>query len=107
MSDGPIDRVWTVPNVLSIIRLRSEPISPEEGAYLGVEICRALDYAHRRAGIVHRDVTPRNVLVVQPNRASFVAAERDAAPFEVERVNEGVVRRLNEKFEVHAQRAPG
>jgi serine/threonine-protein kinase len=38
-------------------------VSPEEGAYLGVEICRALDYAHRRAGIVHRDVTPRNVLV--------------------------------------------
>ncbi|HET9930657.1 MAG TPA: protein kinase [Polyangiaceae bacterium] len=38
-------------------------ISPEEGAYLGVEICRALDYAHRRAGIVHRDVTPRNVLI--------------------------------------------
>lgn len=38
-------------------------VSPEEGAYLGVEICRALDYAHRRAGIVHRDVTPRNVMI--------------------------------------------
>lgn len=38
-------------------------VSPEEGAYLGVEICRALDYAHRRAGIVHRDVTPRNVII--------------------------------------------
>ncbi|HVW28346.1 MAG TPA: serine/threonine-protein kinase, partial [Polyangiaceae bacterium] len=38
-------------------------LSPEEGSYLGVEICRALDYAHRRSGIVHRDVTPRNVLV--------------------------------------------
>ena len=38
-------------------------LSPEEGAYLGVEICRALDYAHRKAGIVHRDATPRNVLV--------------------------------------------
>jgi serine/threonine-protein kinase len=38
-------------------------LSAEEGAYVGVEICRALDYAHRRAGIVHRDVTPRNVLI--------------------------------------------
>ncbi len=38
-------------------------LAPEEGAYLGVEICRALDYAHRKAAIVHRDVTPRNVLV--------------------------------------------
>ncbi len=39
------------------------PLSPEEGAYVGVEICRALDYAHRRASIVHRDVTPRNVMI--------------------------------------------
>ena len=38
-------------------------LDPEEGAYLGAEVCRALEYAHRRAGIVHRDVTPRNVLL--------------------------------------------
>src|SRR6186713_1688956 len=42
---------------------RSGPLSAEEGAHLGVEVCRALDYAHRRAGIIHRDVTPRNVLI--------------------------------------------
>lgn len=41
----------------------SGPLTPEEGAYLAVEISRALDYAHRKAGIVHRDVTPRNVLI--------------------------------------------
>ncbi|MBX3129255.1 MAG: serine/threonine protein kinase [Polyangiaceae bacterium] len=39
------------------------PLGPDEGAYVGIEICRALDYAHRRAAIVHRDVTPRNVMV--------------------------------------------
>jgi len=48
---------------LSEILAETGALSPEEGAYVGVEICRALDYAHRRAGIVHRDVTPRNVLV--------------------------------------------
>jgi serine/threonine-protein kinase len=38
-------------------------LSPEEGAYVGIEVCRALDYAHRRMNVVHRDVTPRNVMV--------------------------------------------
>lgn len=39
------------------------PLDPAEGAQVGIEICRALDYAHRRGNIVHRDVTPRNVLL--------------------------------------------
>jgi serine/threonine protein kinase len=48
---------------LAEILAHTGPLRAEEGAYLGVEICRALDYAHRRAGVVHRDVTPRNVLI--------------------------------------------
>jgi eukaryotic-like serine/threonine-protein kinase len=43
--------------------LATGPLSPAEGAYVGVEVCRALDYAHRKTGIIHRDVTPRNVMV--------------------------------------------
>jgi serine/threonine protein kinase len=43
--------------------LETGPLDAAEGAHVGVEICRALDYAHRRGGIVHRDVTPRNVLL--------------------------------------------
>lgn len=43
--------------------LADGPLEPELGAHLGVELCRALDYAHRRANIVHRDVTPRNVMI--------------------------------------------
>jgi len=48
---------------LSEVLAETGPLGPAEGAYLGAEICRALDYAHRRAHIVHRDVTPRNVLI--------------------------------------------
>jgi serine/threonine-protein kinase len=48
---------------LTEILMETGPLDPAEGAHIGVEICRALDYAHRRGGIVHRDVTPRNVLL--------------------------------------------
>jgi len=48
---------------LSEVLAETGPLGPLEGAYVGVEICRALDYAHRRARIVHRDVTPRNLLI--------------------------------------------
>jgi serine/threonine-protein kinase len=42
--------------------LQRRVLSAMEGAYVGVELCRALDYAHRQS-VVHRDITPRNVLV--------------------------------------------
>jgi len=46
------------------------PLPPLLAAFVAAECCQALDYAHRRRGpdgaplgIVHRDVTPRNVLL--------------------------------------------
>ena len=52
------------------LRQRKTIASPEMVAYLGREICAGLDHAHRKAdadgrplGIIHRDVSPQNVLV--------------------------------------------
>jgi tRNA A-37 threonylcarbamoyl transferase component Bud32 len=44
---------------------RGAPLDPVLVAHIGAECCQGLDYAHRRAGrgLVHRDVTPRNVLL--------------------------------------------
>ena len=49
-----------------------EGLTPEEGAYLGVEVCRALDYAHRRMQVVHRDITPRNVMVDEEGQVKLI-----------------------------------
>jgi serine/threonine-protein kinase len=47
-------------------------LTPEEGAYVGSEVCRALEYAHRRVGVVHRDVTPRNVMVDEEGQVKVI-----------------------------------
>jgi len=38
-------------------------MEPTIVAHAGVQVCDALQYAHQRFGLVHRDVTPRNVIV--------------------------------------------
>ena len=38
------------------------PLEPALVAFVGIEACQALDYAHGR-GVIHRDVTPANVLL--------------------------------------------
>jgi serine/threonine protein kinase len=47
-------------------------LTPEEGAYIGVEVCRALDYAHRRMQVIHRDITPRNVMVDEEGQVKLI-----------------------------------
>jgi tRNA A-37 threonylcarbamoyl transferase component Bud32 len=55
--------------LLAAARAQGQTLSPITAAYVGAEIARALAYAHERtpdghpAGLVHRDVTPRNVLL--------------------------------------------
>jgi serine/threonine-protein kinase len=65
-------------SLAELLRASSRPgepakgLSPEEGAYIGVEVCRALDYAHRRMNVVHRDVTPRNVMVDEEGQVKVI-----------------------------------
>ncbi|MBX3275149.1 MAG: protein kinase [Sandaracinaceae bacterium] len=52
--------------------LASGPLPPELVAHVGAQIGDALHYAHERFGIVHRDVTPRNVMVDEEGHARLL-----------------------------------
>ena len=45
-------------------RLKRGSIPPEQTLRYAIQIAEALDYAHRR-GVIHRDLTPRNVMVTK------------------------------------------
>jgi eukaryotic-like serine/threonine-protein kinase len=48
------------------------PLAPALVAQLGAQIAEALRYAHERFRIVHRDVTPRNVIVDEAGHARLL-----------------------------------
>ena len=48
--------------LLAAARDRGRRLPPRLSAYVCAEVCRGLAYVHRR-GLVHRDVTPRNILL--------------------------------------------
>ncbi len=58
------------------------PLAPALVAHLGAQVSEALEYAHSRFGILHRDITPRNIIVDHAGHARVVdfgiAASADA-----------------------------
>jgi serine/threonine-protein kinase len=54
---------------LKAARRRETALSPAAIAHIGIEVCRALDYAHgkgidgRRGPLIHRDLSPKNLLL--------------------------------------------
>jgi serine/threonine-protein kinase len=52
--------------------LEDGPLAPPLVAQIGAQIAEALRYAHERFQIVHRDVTPRNVIVDEAGHARLL-----------------------------------
>ena len=52
--------------------LKDGPLAPAMVARIASQVCDALDHAHTRFGLVHRDVTPRNILLDEGGHARLV-----------------------------------
>lgn len=52
--------------------LEDGPLAAALSAHIASQICEALDYAHSRFGILHRDITPRNIIVDRAGHARLL-----------------------------------
>ena len=52
--------------------LERGPLAAALTAHVGAQVSEALEYAHSRFGILHRDITPRNIIVDQAGHARLV-----------------------------------
>lgn len=63
--------------------LRAGPLPESLVAHMGIQICDALHYAHDRFSVIHRDVTPRNLVIDDAGHARLldfgIAAPADEA----------------------------
>jgi serine/threonine-protein kinase len=66
--DGP-----TLGELLAALERHGERLEPGAAAHVASELCKGLDYAHRKGeGVVHRDLSPRNVLLSREGEVKLV-----------------------------------
>jgi serine/threonine protein kinase len=66
--DGP-----TLGELMTALEARGDRATPPVAAYIASELCKGLDYAHRKGeGVIHRDLSPRNVLLSRDGEVKLV-----------------------------------
>ena len=66
--DGP-----TLGQLMTALERRGERLAPGVAAHVAGELSKGLDYAHRKGdGVVHRDLSPRNVLLSRDGEVKLV-----------------------------------
>jgi serine/threonine protein kinase len=78
---------------------RQRQLEPKQSAYIGVEACRGLSYAHQlrdEAGnslnIVHRDISPPNIMITKQGEIKVADFGLAKAGMNVEKTDPGVVK---------------
>jgi serine/threonine protein kinase len=89
---------WDLSQILARTAAANFPLPPEVVLYIAAEICRALAYAHARTrggnplAIVHRDVSPQNVLVSEQGEVKLTDFGIAKAMGRRERTDQGVIK---------------
>jgi serine/threonine protein kinase len=90
---------WDLNQIITRMRKAEYPLPPEVSLYVGAEVCRALNYAHAQTregkplGIVHRDVSPHNVLLSEHGEVKLTDfGIAKAAVGRRERTGQGIIK---------------
>jgi eukaryotic-like serine/threonine-protein kinase len=91
---------WDLNRILARVRgsPTPHPLAPELALYIVAEVCRALGYAHGQTrggeplGIVHRDVSPHNVLISEQGEVKLTDFGIAKALGRRERTGEGIIK---------------
>ncbi len=86
-------------NIIEMLKQKGETITVEETAYIAMEICKGLAHAHNKRdqqhnhlGIVHRDISPPNVLISAEGEVKITDFGLAKAKSQVETTDPGIVK---------------
>jgi len=89
---------WDLSQIMARATVANFPVPPEIVLYIAAEICRALAYAHARTrdglpmAIVHRDVSPQNVLISEQGEVKLTDFGIAKAMGRREHTSQGVIK---------------
>ncbi len=85
--------------IIDTLKAANRPFPVEEAVYLAIELCKGLQYAHnlvdengQHLGIVHRDMSPPNVLITKHGEVKIVDFGLAKASTQLEKSEPGIIK---------------